>query len=287
MNEQHIKDVIYNYITLHNINNGNIVDIIKRETYPVFFNDLTTGFIGLPNFTYDDRKTSSEPSLIYMADAVADHLVRKITEISVDQLFLVSTLSDDIEYNYPNFKELISTLLALRKNLKTEFTNTNSLVRDSINVAQLLIKYYLNTVYGVMDNPLSVLSSKNNNARHIIVDRSKRIILSIVEFLVKNNHPVFYIDTDVVYTDELSVHDRHLLVKFVKTSFEGLIESRYLNLSFDYDNLAGYFIGRKKFIVGKHLQTKGLWEVQPDNIIKSNKIYFGKEFPDIFPEYSF
>lgn len=283
----HLKDVIFNYIERHNINTDNIVDIIKSLTYPIFFNELTTDFLGLPNFTYDDRRTSSEASLSYIDDAVTESLINNLTEVSVNNLFVVSALSNDIEYNYPEFKALVGELFDIRNSLKTEFKNSDDTNRDTIDTAQTLIKYYLNTIYGAIDNSLTVLSSNNNNGRQIIVERSKNIILSIVEFLIKQNHPIFCIDTDVIYTDKLSEIQKTELIKFIKTRFDDVLDSRYLNLNFESEDLSGYFISKKKFIIGKKLQSKGLREINVPNIIKYNKMYFGKEYPDIFPEYSF
>jgi inorganic pyrophosphatase len=254
---------------LENINNfldsNNIKSITDLNNYISnerikFFNTFTITSLGEPSFTHSKDSTNKIAPLLYMPGNTKEQFVNNLSIISINNLYLLAMKK--LEFNYSKFHDFIDELLLLRKQLKHKNYKQYEL-------EIIFIKYYVNSIYGMIDNTRSVLTSSADRPRELITLESQKIVFGIIETLLQHNCPVYYVNVDEIYTS-LDDSTRKLLND---------------NQIIDIEDSNAFFIAPKKLLIGIR-QIIGLKEVNEKEIIKENKHFFGNRYPDIFPEYA-
>ena len=271
-----------NYVNDKNLTLENMDDFLKSETFITFFNTITVNILGMPDYTHD-KSSSTKGPLVYMAEATKERFVDSVDIIAVNTLYY--GILGRLEYNYPSYIDLIKNLKEVRMDLKKElFKNTE--IDTNLDTTQALMKVYMNLIYGMIDNVGSVLTSSHDAPREFIVNESKKVILTIVSFLINKSLPVFYIDTDEIHTKRLTETQIKELQKYYDKECAVLIDTSIASV--DRDNLkciSSYYLNKKRYLTGD-MSTRGMKYVDNDKVLSQNKDFFGRNFPDIFPEYA-
>ena len=139
-------------------------------------------------------------------------------------------------------------------------------------------------VYGVTNNPKSVLSSPSENFKKDICERGKKILLYISSFLINRGFRMFYIETDEIYTVDIpdsvidELKDNIKKLKLIDCDVSPI----------NKEKTASFIIMQKKrLLVSRDGFSKGMEMADDQEVLSSNKKYFGQLFPEIFPEYAF
>ena len=205
----------------------------------------------------------------------------------VANLYVGVIISGNLKFNYPHYEDFLKNLINLRNTLKIKNKKTRN-EKDMVII--LLIKTYINSVYGMLDNTQSVVSSKLENPREYITETSKNIILNIVSFLLNKSIPVFYIDCDEIYIPKLTIQT----IKDLKSNFKkecgAIIDTSISSVIIDdtITNKDAYIIDKKKMIVydDNKCTATGLPLIDGERVLVQNKKFFGRNYTEIFPEYN-
>lgn len=279
--------VFSDYIEAHQINKFNFEDVLKDIGYVDFFNDITTKCLGFPkdDFKKTKRVTST---LVYLPDEVKEKAILNIDMLYVSQLYLGIMTNGHIKYNYPNYKQFLESLMVLRKSYKSQM---DLKCNDKLFVMNVLIKTYMNVVYGMLDKNESVISCDIDNPREYITETSKRVMLTVASFFLNKSKPIYYIDTDEIFVPTMNAETIGILKEYFKRECSEYINMDISDVMLEDDNVdvIAYIIGKKKMIIGKNdkLKIKGMPISNNDKkILLQNKKFFGRNYKDIFPEYA-
>ena len=278
--------VFSDYVSTNNLNSENVVNFITNTGFVNFYNEITKLCLGqYPKFDKNKSKTTS--SLVYVPDVAKEKLIQHMDILYVANLYVGVIISGNLKFNYPNYEVFLKNLINLRNELKIK----NKKTRDEKDmVVILLIKTYINTVYGMLDNPQSVVSSKLENPREYVVETAKNIILAVVSFLLNKSIPVYYIDCDEIYIPKLTTQ----LIKDLKNNFKkecgSIIDTSISSVIIDDEitNKSAYIIDKKKMIVydDNKCTTTGLTLIDDEKVLIQNKKFFGRNHAELFPEYT-
>jgi len=279
--KERITEEFTSYVTTHNLTLENMDEHLKFETFTTFFNTITVNILGAPKYTHDKSNDTKGP-LVYMAEASKERFVDSVDIIAVNSLYY--GILGRLEYNYPTYVDFIKNLKEARTDLKKELIKNSK--NKTINVTQSLMKVYMNLIYGMIDNVGSVLTSSHKVPREFIVEESKKVILSLASFLVNKSLPIFYIDTDELHTKRLTESQLKELKNYFEKECSKYIDTRLSTV--DRDNIkciSSYYLNNKRYLTGD-MSTRGMKFVNNEKVLAQNKEFFGKNFPNIFPEYA-
>lgn len=280
--QEKIIETFTTYVREHNLTSDNLTHYMQEKTYVTVFNDLTLENLGLPMFTHKKTPTTTG-SLLYMPEAVRNKYVSCIDILTINSLYFGAITR--LGYNYPNYTEFMTSLFVVRKQLKKQLFEEG--MDEEIHVIQLLIKSYLNLIYGMIDNARSVLTSTHEAPREFVVENTKKAILTIVCFLINKGISVYNIETDEIHCSNISLENYVELQEFYTKECAEYIDTTVCTLSKDSKGFtSAYYISKKKYMIGNELKSIGLSLVKDSDILMENKKYFGKNYPDIFPEYT-
>lgn len=277
-----ILETFTNYVRVNNLTAENCHEFIQTETYTTFFNDLTIDNLKEPNFTHD-KCPATKGSLVYMPDAVRNKYVPHIDIININSFYFGALVR--LDYNYDNYVEFIDELFKVRKDIKKRIYNGD--IGDGLNAIQILIKVYLNLIYGMVDNAQSVLTSTHEAPREFIIEQTKFALLSVASFLTNKGVAIYNIETDEIHCASISLETYVELQEFYTVECDKYIDVSRCLLSKDEEGFtSAYYVAKKKYMIGDKSRVKGLADANNEEILKENKQYFGQNFPEIFPEYA-
>lgn len=281
--QEALNKILTDYVVKHDLTQNTIETYIKDKSYISFFNDLTVLMVGKPNYTHD-KTNKTVSALVYIPKASKNKYVDSTSVISIDSFYM--GVISKLTFNYPKYNDLLETLFHLRKSIKTGLYFDGY---DEIkNTVQILIKKYLNLVYGMINNTKSVLTSELDNPQQYIVRESKTAILMIIELLLNRGLPIYYVDTDEIHTGTVSNEIYTELNEYFTTEVSKVINTNISKISIDSNSfLSSYYVDKKKYLLGKDIEERGLKRVVDKDVRKENKQYFGENYPEFFPEYTF
>jgi len=279
-----IKKHFSDYIKENNLSKDNLDKQLQSIGYIHFFNSLTVTCLGEPEFTHDKYNETSS-SLLYVPESTKELLIPSLDIIHISTLYIGIMTNSEIRYNYGNYKEFLIEILELRKQIKKDFYHNNDMHDETI---QQLMKMYLNIVYGMIDKADSVLTVDMNNPRKYIVETSKKIMATVVSFYLNRSLPIYHINTDEIFAKHISTDEINELKKYYEYMCKDLINLNISKLEIDENEygMIGMVIGQKKFWVSKDIRVVGIKLVDDRSVLSNNKQYFGKNFREIFPEYT-
>ncbi len=139
----------------------------------------------------------------------------------------------------------------------------------------------------MIDNAQSVLTSTHQAPREFIIEQTKFVILTIAAFLTNKGISIYNIETDEIHCDSISLETYVELQEFYLVECNKFIDVSKCSLTKDEDGFtSAYYINKKKYMIGDKSRVKGLAEANKIEVLRENKQYFGKNFPEIFPEYA-
>lgn len=273
-----IRKHFYNYIEEHNLHED-LDSKLQKIGYVNFFNDLTTVCLGEPNFTHEKYNQTSS-SLVYLSEEAKEKLLSDLDVIYVSRLYYGIKLNGQMKFNYPNFTEFLEALVMERVKLKKEACKQNQSMIQ-------LIKIYMNLVYGMLDNPESILTCEMDNPREYIAKTAKIIMATIAQFFINKSKPIYYIDTDEMFVPHLTDEEFGNLKKFFVEKCGSLINTTISNIFIEPHEKSAHAIifTKKRYILTDRVRAQGLKRADDNKILLENKKYFGKHFREIFPEY--
>jgi hypothetical protein len=279
--ENKITSVFTKYIKDKELTQDNIYKKLQEMNYINFFNEITVNILGKPTYTHD-KCTKTSQALTYIAESAEDRFIKNINILSINSMYQGSITR--LNFNYDNYHQLLEQLINLRKKMKKSFLEDNN---SEANLIQILIKSYVNLVYGMIDNSMSVLTSSNEKPREFVIENSKKAILSITAFLINKQIPVYYIDSDEIHCGDISQDNFMLLQEYYSTVTEEFIDTKVSKLDKNSDGfINGYYKSKNKFMLSEKTRMRGIKEVDIRKVKLDNKKYFGEIFPFQFPEYA-
>ena len=264
---------------------------VEKETkkalgYINFFNYITIQLLGNPKQS-PIIKQKTTGALIYFPDEIKEKSISNFDIVSVSNLYYGILTNGLIPFNYEKYTSFLSDLYELRKKYKETLKDQYN---EKLMSKSILVKCYMNSVYGMINNPSSVLTSKMDNPREFIVEQSKKIMLSVVSFFINKSYPLYYIDTDEMFVPHIS---ETLFEELQSYFIKNCSQFTNLNISkpFISDNqkkLNGYMVAKKRMMYGCGEKTKmvGLYKADDNVVLIQNKKFFGRNYKEIFPEYS-
>lgn len=281
--------VFEDYAKSHSINPSDYSEHLKEYGYLRFFNYITESCLGIAK-TQQKNTPRTASSLIYLADIAKEKYIADVDVVCVTNLYPGILTNGDILFNYPDYDKFLITLFELRKEIKKKYIQEKIEIQ---NIKQLLIKQYLNLVYGAIDNDNSILSSDMKNVRQFIVSQAKSVMLNVASFFLNKSIPMFYINTDELFVprmdkemfDELMKHYMETCGELINTD----ISTPFLDREEPEFSYFVIFSNKKKYIFGTVSTiktTSGIPLVDHQKVLAQNKAYFGRNFHDIFPEYA-
>jgi len=278
LNKKIVREIFEDFTKTHGLTNGNLIDTLSNYGNIDFFNNITLSILDKPSFTHNKNNSNNISSLTYVPHSVKDKFVSSVDIISFNNLY--QGIMINMEFNYTNYPKLLNLLFEVRKDLKKEYFETRNNLFDT---TQMLIKLYLNMVYGMIDNERSILTSSNNAPRSYITKVGTEAVLSIVSFLLNKSYPIFYIDTDEVHTTKLLYEDFNELKMTIAQNLNNINTNiTYIERETKITN--AYYIAKKRFLIGD-MNNRGMKSPNLNEILKENRKFFGHKYPDIFPEY--
>ena len=272
-----------NYISTHDITSDNLDDL----NYTEFFNEITTECLGKPPSKY---KSSHQTAyvLVYLPDAVKEKVVECFDSIYVSSLYLGIITHGSITFNYPNYIEFLQQLIDLRLDIKSRISSDPK--NERLNLKNILIKSYMNVLYGMINKEGSVLTSDKENVREYIVKNATKVMLTIASYYLNKSKPIYYIDVDEMYVPHLTGDEFVELQQHFDKECSQYINTDFSNIYIDNEGtpLCTYITGKKKMITS-HCDTtkiKGMAACIDAQVLRQNKMYFGRNYRDIFPEYA-
>jgi len=278
--QEKILETFTEYVRTNNLTPDNLDEFFKTENYTVFFNNITVSVLGEPTFTHD-RNSDTSGSLVYMPESSKGRFAKSIDILYVNSLYY--GVLGRLEYNYPTYIDFIKSLKIIRTELKRVAYHSND---TTAKTTQQLIKIYMNLIYCMIDNNNSVLTSSQEAPRQFIVEESKKVILMIVSYLMNKSIPIYSINTDEIHTDRLSTAQLDELQNFYNTKCSQYIDTDVSPLVRENINSeSAYYINKKRLITG-NMRSRGILFINKDKVLSENRNYFGRNFPNIFPEYT-
>lgn len=281
------NNIFDDYITNNNLTLDNVTMKLEKIGYVSFFNDITTACLGQTSIIHPKKQNKTSKSLIYIPNNVKERVVMGFDMLYVSVFYIGIMTNGKMQFNYPNYEEFIINLVELRKNLKHDaLNNTNNQLKI------YLIKIYINSLYGMIENPNSVISSGLNSPREYIVNTSKNIIAIIASWYLNKSKPIYYIDTDSIFVPTMSPSEFSELKLYFNEKSNGLINFKISNLTIDENekNVSAYIIDKKKWFKvhnnDGYFDIKGISLADNNAILIENKSFFGRNFENIFPEYN-
>lgn len=280
-------NIFDDYIKNNNLTLDNVAMKLEKIGYVSFFNDITTACLGQTSIIHPKKQNKTSKALIYIPNNVKERVVMGFDMIYVSILYIGIMTNGKMQFNYPNYEEFIINLVELRKNLKHDaLNNTNNQLKI------YLIKIYINSLYGMIENPNSVISSGLNSPREYIVNTAKNIIAIISSWYLNKSKPIYYIDTDAIFVPTMSPSEFSELKLYFNEKSNGLINCKISNLTIDENekNVSAYIIDKKKWFTVRNndgrIGIKGISLADNNAILIENKSFFGRNFENIFPEYN-
>lgn len=281
------NNIFDDYIKNNNLTLDNVTMKLEKIGYVSFFNDITTACLGQTSIIHPKKHNKTSKSLIYIPNNVKERVVMGFDMLYVSVFYIGIMTNGKMQFNYPNYEEFIINLVELRKNLKhNALNNTNNQLKI------YLIKIYINSLYGMIENSNSVISSGLNSPREYIVNTSKNIIAIISSWYLNKSKPIYYIDTDAIFVPTMSPSEFSELKLYFNEKSNGLINCKISNLTIDENekNVSAYIIDRKKWVTVRnndgHIGIEGISLADNNAILIENKSFFGRNFENIFPEYN-
>lgn len=210
MNLQYISHQFDRFISTNRITLDNFQSYISHAGVTAPFNELTIRCIGNDGVSLYELKHQNDgnvyPNFKFNLDDV-DEAELPTKTIHVNLLFTGIQATSDMQVKYfSNFSMFISSLVALRKQLK----NTNTYHYGNNRLKIFLIKWYLNSVFSMMNAPGSVLQSTTKNYHDGILDIADKIILELLHLLEINGERVLYDDIDSITIEEPKNYEKLL-----------------------------------------------------------------------------
>jgi len=278
INKTVVRKTFLDFAKAHNLTNGNLIDTLSNYGNIDFFNNITLSILDKPAFTHDKNNSNNISALTYVPHSVKDKFVESVEIISFNNLY--QGIIHNMEFNYENYPKFLRLLFEVRKDLKKEYSETHNNLFDT---TQMLIKLYLNMVYGMIDNERSILTSSNSTPRSYITKVGTEAVLTIVSFLLNKSYPIFYIDTDEIHTNKLTDADFNELDSLISKNLNN-INTSITTIDRENEIRNAYYIAKKRFLIG-NMNSRGMKTPDINDILKENKKFFGHKYPDIFPEY--
>ncbi len=282
------ESVFDNYIEKHNLTNETFVidTFIKDVGYLNFFNDITRECLGEVEPT-NRAPTKTSGALVYMPDSVKDKLVQGFDVLYVTQLYYGIIAKGDMKFNYPNYEQFLKELVALRIELKKRYAESKD-GNDALK--NILIKIYMNIIYGMLDKPESLVNSQIENPREFVIETSKKVMLTLVSFFLNKSMPIYYMDTDEIFVPHMDQKTKADLAAFFEKECKEYIDTTLSTVAVDDNeqNMCAYILAKKKLIRAPSSGSKaqGLDTVSIDATLLQNKKFFGRNYKEIFPEYA-
>ena len=280
------NNIFDDYIKNNNLTLDNVTMKLEKIGYVSFFNDITTACLGQTSIIQPKKQNKTSKSLIYIPNNVKERVVMGFDMLYVSVFYIGIMTNGKMQFNYPNYEEFIINLVELRKNLKhNSLNNTNNQLKI------YLIKIYINSLYGMIENSNSVISSGLNSPREYIVNTSKNIIAIIASWYLNKSKPIYYIDTESIFVPTMSPSEFSELKLYFNEKSNGLINFKISNLTIDENekNVSVYIIDKKKWFKvhnnDGYFDIKGISLADNNAILIENKSFFGRNFENIFPEY--
>jgi len=281
------ESVIIDYINDHNITAENIFNVIKYEGYVNFFNDITIGCLGQPNIVHNKRQQTTS-SIVYLPELVKERLITNFSIVYISHLYYGIMSNGFMPFNYSEYSVFLESLYNLRMSLKKRI---NENVADKqTKVVEKVIKMYMVSVYGMLDNSSSILSSEITNPREFVVKKSIEVLLEMVSFFANKSCPVYYINIDEMFVPYVDGTLLKELQQYFQKNGSKYTNVKISNVNIDDENrnLTGYILAKRKMMYGDSdsINVKGFRKVDNKKLLVQNKKYFGRNYKDIFPEYA-
>jgi hypothetical protein len=275
------------YIEQNELTLENFEKFLTEKGYVKFFNDITYSCLGNAQ-TLNKNPTKTTAALVYLPDMVKEKLITNFDILYVTQLYYGILTKGQLKFNYPNYENFLKELVALRIYLKKQMSDSNN--HNDNQLKNILIKTYMNIVYGMLDKSESLIESELENPREYIVETSKQVMLTIVSFFLNKSMPIYYLDTDEIFVPHMTSTIKDELVQYFEKECGTIIDTAISTVVVDDDetNISAYILAKKKMIVanGKRTRTVGLDKVADEKVLVQNKKFFGRNYKDIFPEYA-
>lgn len=274
------------YIEKYNITIENYEQHLTDVGYVGFFNEITESCLGKAK-SFNKQPTKTTGALVYLPDLVKEKLITDFDILYVTQLYYGILTKGGLKFNYPNYEQFLKELIELRIFLKKEMHTSKNRVNELKNI---IIKTYMNVVYGMLDKTESLLESQLDNPREYVVETSKNVMLSIVSFFLNKSIPIYYLDTDEIFVPHMSDTLLCELKQYFEKECGHLIDTTVSTIAVDSDesNINAYILAKKKMIIsnGRKSRTSGLEKVVDEKVLIQNKKFFGRNYKDVFPEYA-
>jgi hypothetical protein len=274
-----IETVLEHIILDYDLTIENFDARVKEIGYITFFNQVTERCLGKIE-TVHESKSRTSSALIYLADDVVNRLIPSFDTIQINSFYLGVICNGHLEFNYKNYQSFLEELFSLRKSFKKQLIIKQD---EMLNIKQFLIKIYCNCVYGMLDNPESVVSTTKLHPREYVSETAKSVLLQIVSFLLNKSIPVYYIDTDEIFVQPLGEGMIKELYEMFK-NIPNLIDTTISDIHIDSKKDSMCYIKAKKNMVifeKNHARIIGNFiMVDDDLILINNKDFFGKHYFD-------
>lgn len=278
------------FINENDLNYDALEEQLKNKGVLNVFNDITTRCLGSLNATESKNKLKTTSALVYLPKNSTECMIKSFNKVYVSSLYLGIICNDEMEFNYKNYKAFLVELFNLRTKLKKDLkTNKNKIIEREILVKIYIIKFYLNSIYGMLDNPESVITTSKIDSREYITNKAKEVILELISFFLNNSLPVYYVDTDEIFIPTIpdSLKDE-AIAKFIE-------KNKFINHSISkvvFENCEDQLViifGKKRMLECDLHKSKikgNVKCVKNDDVFKENKLFFGEFYQNVFPEYA-
>ena len=256
-----------NYINKYNLNFDTPIDEQLRTIGVVnFFNEITISCLGEPVSKFPITKDKISSVLLYSPAESKNTHIHNFDIIYIDRLYAGILTNGLMKYNYAGYENFIINLFNLRKELKQH----NDLLLTYI------IKYYLNSIYGVLNKPNCVLTSELYNPRNVISKHAKEIISNLANCFLKADKPIYYIRLDKLYIADVNKEEFDTIYDKFKS-----ISKHIFN--FDVSGISHVklvknsvlYIDKKPEILNDYKDIHKINNsIDNANVLNTNKIYF-------------
>jgi len=287
--------VLEEFIADNNITTDNVDHKLKEIGFVSFFNFFTSKCCKKIDFFPEVEKTKNKPTsaLTYLSKYASENLISNFETLTLNSLYLGVIVNGHLKFNFENYDYFLKEIYQLRKTIRSKI-KLNSLTKDDTDKNLLLLKCYLikayiNTIYGMLDNSESIILTNVESPREYVTETVKLVMLNISSILLNNHISIYYIDTDEFFISELDSDFAEKISMDYENINKSLIDTNISEIFIESQNEHAYFFSKKNFMrFDKNTCTiKGKVKlVNNEHVLNDNKSFFGNNFKEIFPEYA-
>lgn len=227
-----------------------------------FFNKLTDLFYSGKKFKkHEHGNQVKSAAFMYFPDCLKDKIANGVSSIAFNSFYLQAMTSNFFKYNYNDYGQLLKDLYIARKEAK----------RKNKDIVQFTIKYYLNLVYGSVNNPNTNLTESHDSYHFEISVINANILKRLARFLIENGVTIYKIETDELFTSELSSEFQKSINEYILKDLNYSINENPVN--FDFFSNVGFVDKKRYFAVqnGAKFITHGFRPISHEEVSRHNK----------------